>query len=104
VASPSYALCRQIRRRAGLSQRALADRADVSPSTIARIERGRLEPTLDLLLRLVDAADLQLRLVLEPDDGSERRHRERRAAMTVDERFTEAAAVASLRGIAHGDG
>jgi transcriptional regulator with XRE-family HTH domain len=65
VSSPAYALCKQIRSRSGLSQRALAAAADVSPSTIARIERGRLEPRLDLLLRLVDAAGLSLRLVLE---------------------------------------
>jgi transcriptional regulator with XRE-family HTH domain len=103
MASPAHALCRQVRRRAGLSQRALADLAGVSPSTIARIERGRLEPTLDLLLRLVDAADLRLRLVLEPDDGTSRRQMERRAAMTVEARITEAASVAELRGMVRAD-
>ncbi|OWY59536.1 hypothetical protein B7486_74045, partial [cyanobacterium TDX16] len=90
-------------RRAGLSQRALAELAGVSPSTVARIERGRLEPTLDLLLRLVEAAGLQLRLVLAEDDGADRRQRERRVAMSVQDRITEAAEVAKLRGIARAD-
>lgn len=70
VVSPAWALCREVRRRSGLSQRELATRARVSSSTVARIERGRVEPTLDLLLRLVRAGGLELRLRLEPDDGS----------------------------------
>ena len=64
--SPAWALCRDARRRADLSQRALAERAGVSPSTVARIERGRMEPTLDLLLRLVHACGLELRMRLAP--------------------------------------
>ena len=103
MGSPAYALCRQVRRRSGLSQRALAEAAGVSPSTVARIERGRLEPTLDLLLRLVDAAGLRLRLVLEDDDGVDAAHRARRAAMTVEERLLEAAAISELRGAARAE-
>lgn len=68
--SPAWALCREARRRAGLSQREVATRAAVSPSTVARIERGRIEPTLELLLRIVGACGLELRMRLEPDDGS----------------------------------
>ena len=54
----------------GLSQRQLAGRAGVPPSTIARIERGRVEPTLDLLMRVVKACGLDLRMRLEVADGS----------------------------------
>jgi transcriptional regulator with XRE-family HTH domain len=68
--SPAWTVCREARRRARLSQREVAARAGVSPSTIARIERGRVEPTLDLLLRVVRACGLELRMRLEPDDGS----------------------------------
>ncbi|MGH9225125.1 MAG: helix-turn-helix transcriptional regulator [Acidimicrobiales bacterium] len=64
--STAWALCRDARRRAGLSQRAAAERAGVSPSTVARIEKGRIEPTLDLLLRLVHACGLELRMRLTP--------------------------------------
>ncbi len=63
-------MCRQARRQAGLSQRELAVRARVSPSTVARIERGRVEPTFDLMLRLVRACGLELRMRLEPEDPS----------------------------------
>ncbi len=68
--SCAWALCRQARRQAGLSQRELAGRARVSPSTVARIERGRAEPTLDLLLRLVRACGLELRMHLGNEDPS----------------------------------
>ncbi|MGI8777943.1 MAG: helix-turn-helix transcriptional regulator [Acidimicrobiales bacterium] len=68
--SAAWALCREARSRAGLSQRELAIRAQVSPSTVARIERGRVEPTLHLLLRLVRACGLELRLHLGAQDPS----------------------------------
>ena len=52
---------REVRRRAGISQRTgLADR--VSPSTVARIERDRMEPTFDMLNRLVEACGCELRI------------------------------------------
>lgn len=63
--STAWALCREARARAGLSQRELAAKAGVSPSTIARIEKARLEPTLDLLMRVIRACGLDLRLRLE---------------------------------------
>lgn len=46
---------REARRRAGLTQRELAARAEVPQSTIGRIESGAIDPrvsTLDRLLRL----------------------------------------------------
>lgn len=61
-ASAAYAVCLSARRRAGLSQRGLAAAAGVSASTIARIEKGRMEPTLALLTRLIDACGFELRL------------------------------------------
>jgi transcriptional regulator with XRE-family HTH domain len=45
------------RRRAGLSQRALAARTGVAQPTIARIERGRDDPRLGTLQRLLGACD-----------------------------------------------
>lgn len=51
---------RDRRRGAGLSIRDLAARAGVSPSTVWRIEAGRLDPTvtmLDRLLRAISSAD-----------------------------------------------
>lgn len=77
---------RRARRRADLSQRALARRAGVSPTTVARVESGSLEPSLKVLRCLLEATGLQLavmdldgRLVLplevwaEARDGQGRR-------------------------------
>jgi len=44
------------RRHAGLSQRALARKAGVPHSTVARIELGRLSPRADTLERLIRTA------------------------------------------------
>lgn len=41
---------------AGLSIRQLAERAHVAASTVWRIEAGRLDPTVGMLTRLLDAA------------------------------------------------
>ncbi len=45
----------QARRRAGLTQRELARRAGVPQPAIARIERGRVSPTISTLDRLLRA-------------------------------------------------
>ena len=43
----------------------------MSPSTVARIEKGRIEPTLDLLLRLCHACGLELRMRLTTRDRAD---------------------------------
>lgn len=65
-------ILRSSRLRAGLSQRALADRAATSQSVVARIELGETSPTWETLSRLVAAAgfDLGVRLALRPAIGS----------------------------------
>lgn len=47
---------------AGLTMRALAARADVATSTIARIETGKVDPTVGMLARLLNAAGRELEL------------------------------------------
>jgi transcriptional regulator with XRE-family HTH domain len=62
------------RKRAGLSQRALAERAGTAQSVVARIELGATSPTTDTLRRLLDAAGFELgmsllpKLVLDPQE------------------------------------
>jgi predicted transcriptional regulator len=51
---------RYARRRAGLTQRALADKAGVPQPAIARIERGAVTPRFDTVMRLLDAAGFTL--------------------------------------------
>ncbi len=61
--SPSE-LVRRIRRESGLSLRALARAAGVATSTVHRIERGDINPTLDVLDRVAQAAGMGL--IVEP--------------------------------------
>jgi transcriptional regulator with XRE-family HTH domain len=62
---------REARTRAGLTQRALAGRAGVSQSLVARIEAGSVDPTFDRLLQLVRACgfDLDVRVVPLDEDA-----------------------------------
>lgn len=91
--SAAYAICLSARRRAGLSQRALAAATGVSPSTIARIEKGRMEPTLALLTRLVDACGLELRLSLAAGRSDDR---PRGGSLSVEDRLRENDRLAAL--------
>lgn len=63
-ASPGE-LIRTARARARLSQRELARRAATSPGAIAIYERGRRDPGVETLRRILGAAGFELHLVLE---------------------------------------
>jgi transcriptional regulator with XRE-family HTH domain len=56
-------LIRRARRIAALSQHQMARRAEVSPSTVGRVEAGVLTPSLGLLQRLLGSAGLYLAAV-----------------------------------------
>jgi transcriptional regulator with XRE-family HTH domain len=61
------AIVREARRRAGLTQVQLADRAGTRQSAIARLERGTAEPAFRKVADLVAACGLELRIgVQEP--------------------------------------
>jgi transcriptional regulator with XRE-family HTH domain len=64
-------LLERARRRAGLSQRELADRAGTSQPAIARLEQGRASPTFATLERLAAAAGFALRVELVPRPPSD---------------------------------
>jgi uncharacterized protein len=66
-------LLRQARRRAGLSQVALATRAGVTQSVISAYESGQRQPSLPALTRLIDAAGFELTLGLRRPPGRLRR-------------------------------
>jgi transcriptional regulator with XRE-family HTH domain len=63
---PVAGLIRRARRRTGMSQRELAVRAGVAPSTVAKVEKGITMPGLRSLEALLDAAGLFL-VVVDPD-------------------------------------
>ena len=64
-------LLREARRRANLSQAALAQRAGKPTSVIGRWERGEVRPSLETLLDVVRAAGLDLRFRVTDYDGSQ---------------------------------
>ncbi len=59
-------LLREVRCGAGLSARALAERADVSTSTITRIENGHSDVTVGMLARLLAATGNELNIFPTP--------------------------------------
>jgi transcriptional regulator with XRE-family HTH domain len=65
----------QARNAEGLTQAALAEKLDVSQSTIAAYESGRRQPTLPTLLRFLRAAGFELDLDLVSLEGGSRLQR-----------------------------
>jgi transcriptional regulator with XRE-family HTH domain len=63
---PARHLIQQIRQRAHLTQRELAERAGMSQPAIAKLEHGTANPTLETLARCAAAAGFDLRLELVP--------------------------------------
>jgi transcriptional regulator with XRE-family HTH domain len=82
----AWAILQEARRRAKLTQHDLAAAAGTPQSTIAKIERGRRDPTLTTLERLVRAAGFDLRIQLVPHDDHDDRLIDTMLAMTPAER------------------
>ncbi len=68
--APTYAagLIRSARDMANLTQAGLAELAGVTQQAISAYETGRMDPTVATLMRLVEAAGLELRVRLVPRD------------------------------------
>lgn len=62
---PPNELVHRLRRAAGLSQRALAERAQTSQPAIARYERGASTPSWETLQRLAEACGQRLTIGAE---------------------------------------
>lgn len=50
---------KELRKRKGLSQEELAERAKTSINYLSRMERGTENPTLDMLLKIADALEVE---------------------------------------------
>lgn len=77
---------RNARRRAGLSQAALADRTGTSQATISAYESGRKQPSVDTLSRLLSATGLRLAVERGPahmPSRVEQEHRGRTLAQVI---------------------
>jgi transcriptional regulator with XRE-family HTH domain len=79
-------LVREARRRAGLSQRELAERAGTTQSAIARLETGRSTPSFDSVLRFVRLCGLDLDVMLVERDDSDWTQARELLALSPDER------------------
>ncbi len=89
-------ILRESRLRAGLSQRRLAELAGVTQPTVARIERGLIQPTFERLLELVRACGLDLDVRVVPLDEDARAIARRGLELTPDERLDRAVAAVDL--------
>lgn len=96
-----WALVREARHRAGLSQAELAARAGTSQPAIARYERARAMPDLSTLYRIVEACGLELRLEITEPDPQRSATEEAALLRTVEERVLantpQAALIHALR-------
>jgi len=100
-------LVREARRRAGLSQRALAALAGTTQSAIARLETGRTTPGFDAVVRLVRLCDLDVELALVERDVSDMAQARRLLLLSPAARLDRAVRVAvqlrQLRAAGAGD-
>jgi transcriptional regulator with XRE-family HTH domain len=87
VLMPAWAIVREARERAELTQRQLAERADKAQSEIAKIERGRRDPRFSTLERLVRAAGFDLRIQLVPHDNHDEQLIRAMRELSPDERL-----------------
>ena len=77
-----------VRRRHGLTQTQLADRARTSQAAISRIERGLVSPSVATLAQLLDLMGEELVLSADPIDyGHDRTLLRANLAKSVDERI-----------------
>lgn len=93
-------MLRYARRRAGLTQRGLAERAGVAQPAIARIEAGRVSPRLETLDRLLAACGMGAELSARRGEGVDRTAIRQLLRLTPRQRLdlavTEAANLALL--------
>lgn len=64
-------LIREARKRAGLTQRELAERAGTTQSAIARVESGRADPGFETVRRLMRLSGFNLLVALDPYDDAD---------------------------------
>ncbi len=51
---------KEIRRSKGFSQEQLAEKADINSKYLSRMERGTENPTLDMLIKLSNALEIEM--------------------------------------------
>jgi predicted transcriptional regulator len=82
-------MLRWARRRAGLTQRQLAERTGVPQSTIGRIEAGTTDPRLSTIRRLLRACGFDLEVEPVLGFGVDRSQIREHLALTPDQRIVQ---------------
>lgn len=85
-------MVRDARRRAQFTQRGLAAKSGIPQETIARIERGRVDPRITTLDRLLEACGYGLESMPRLGIGIDRTQIAERLAMPFDRRLALAVA------------
>jgi transcriptional regulator with XRE-family HTH domain len=85
-------MLRDARRRASLTQRQLAQKAGIPQETIARIERGRADPRVNTLDRLLAACEFGLEVMPRLGIGIDRTQIRARLSGSMEERLAVAMA------------
>lgn len=80
-------MVREARVRAGLTQRQLAAKAGIPQETIARIERGRADPRVMTLDRLLEACEFGLEVMPRLGIGIDRTQIEELLLLTPQDRL-----------------
>lgn len=83
-------MVRDARRRAGITQRQLSAKAGIPQETIARIERGRVNPRVTTLDRLLEACGLGLESMPRLGIGVDRTQIRALLELTPSERLARA--------------
>ena len=89
-------LIREARRRAGVSQAELARRIGTTQSAIARLERGKTEPSLKRVREILRALGLDLRVGIVPLDDSNWLNAQTNLKLGIDSRVRQNESVLRL--------
>lgn len=90
------------RARAGLTQRELADRVEVSQAQLSRVEAGRREPSFSFVQRVTRACELEVSIRLTTADDSLHALVEQQLARTPEGRLAALVDASELPGLAAG--
>ena len=82
-------LVREARKRAGITQQDLAQRAGTTQSAIARLESGRTSPSLEQVQRLMRLAGFELIVELAAFDDSDRVQAKALKKLTPEQRVEQ---------------
>ena len=83
-------MVRYARRRAGMTQRQLATKAGIPQESIARIEKGRVDPRVGTLDRLLEACEFGLEAMPRLGIGIDRPQIRERLDLTPEARLARA--------------